>query len=209
MWRVYFIFWQYFCLYLFIYLFVVEGEIRFSLSFSLFFAWILPPFHSGICYSHLAETTKTPSGKGDKEAEFPINFKTLLLIKLRDRQAERKQNNKTLDAKIKKSKHSPLHRGGVDRQTLSYSLPHLKYSLTWLLCGVGCKEQHLMQVNEGKTHTGKLQQALLRPQQLPQPLSLTVNITSIAATIRTKMWKAWTAFIMMQINAKIYIFLRL
>lgn len=130
MWRVYFIFWQYFCLYLFIYLFVVEGEIRFSLSFSLFFAWILPPFHSGICYSHLAETTKTPSGKGDKEAEFPINFKTLLLIKLRDRQAERKQNNKTLDAKIKKSKHSPLHRGGVDRQTLSYSLLHLKYSLT-------------------------------------------------------------------------------
>lgn len=130
MWRVYFIFWQYFCLYLFIYLFVVEGEIRFSLSFSLFFAWILPPFHSGICYSHLAETTKTPSGKRDKEAEFPINFKTLLLIKLRDRQAERKQNNKTLDAKIKKSKHSPLHRGGVDRQTLSYSLPHLKYSLT-------------------------------------------------------------------------------
>lgn len=128
MWRVYFIFWQYFCLYLFICLFVVEGEIRFSLSFSLFFAWILPPFHSGICYSHLAETTKTPSGKGDKEAEFPINF--LLLIKLRDRQAERKQNNKTLDAKIKKSKHSPLHRGGVDRQTLSYSLPHLKYSLT-------------------------------------------------------------------------------
>lgn len=117
-------------LFVFIYLFVVEGEIRFSLSFSLFFAWILPPFHSGICYSHLAETTKTPSGKGDKEAEFPINFKTLLLIKLRDRQAERKQNNKTLDAKIKKSKHSPLHRGGVDRQTLSYSLPHLKYFLT-------------------------------------------------------------------------------
>lgn len=60
---------------------------------------------------------------------FPINFKTLLPIKLRDRQAERKQNNKTLDAKIKKSKHSPLHRGGVNRQTLSYSLPHLKYSL--------------------------------------------------------------------------------
>lgn len=76
-----------------------------------------------------AETTKTPSGKGDKEAEFPINFKTLLPIKLRDRQAERKQNNRTLDAKIKKSKHSPLHRGGVNRQTLSYSLPDLKYSL--------------------------------------------------------------------------------
>lgn len=106
---------------------MVKSDFPCLLAF--FFARILPPFHSGICYSHLAETTKTPSGKGDKEAEFPINFKTLLPIKLRDRQAERKQNNKTLDANIKKSKHSPLHRGGVNRQTLSYSLPDLKYSL--------------------------------------------------------------------------------
>lgn len=102
-------------------------------AFPCLLAFILP----GSCLLFIQEFVtvtwqkqqKTPSGKGDEEAEFAINFKTLLPIKLRDRQAERKRNNKTLDAKIKKSKHSPLHRGGVNRQTLSYSLPHLKYSL--------------------------------------------------------------------------------
>lgn len=96
MWRVFFIFLA-FLLFVFIYLFVVDGEISFSLSFSsiinlkkILDPASLSPFHPGICYSHLAVTTKMPSGKGDEEAEFATKCKILLPIKLRDRQPERK-----------------------------------------------------------------------------------------------------------------------